>query len=69
MDLTGPLPKSGQELEHILVIVDYTTRYPEALPLRKTTSKAIAKELFLFLMADLCHLLQVKQLRTSIYHL
>ncbi|KAL1274411.1 hypothetical protein QQF64_027225, partial [Cirrhinus molitorella] len=65
------------------------TRYPEAVPLRKATAKAIAQELFLLfsrvgipaeiltdqgtpfmsrLMADLCRLLQVKQLRTSVYH-
>ncbi len=47
MDLVGPLPKSARGHEHILVIVDYATRYPEAIPLRKATSKAIAQELFL----------------------
>ncbi|KAI2646137.1 Retrovirus-related Pol polyprotein from transposon 17.6 [Labeo rohita] len=75
--------------EHILVIVDYATRYPEAVPLRKATAKSIAQELFLLaslvglpseiltdqgtpfmsrLMADLCRLLRVKQLRTTVYH-
>uniref|UniRef100_A0A9J7Y940 Gypsy retrotransposon integrase-like protein 1 n=1 Tax=Cyprinus carpio carpio TaxID=630221 RepID=A0A9J7Y940_CYPCA len=89
MDLVGPLPKSARGHEHILVIVDYATRYPEAIPLRKATSKAIAQELFLLCsrvgipreiltdqgtpfmsrtMADLCHLLKVKQLRTTVYH-
>ncbi len=89
MDLVGPLPKSAWGHEHILVIVDYATRYPEAIPLRKATSKAIAQELFLlcslvgipreiltdqgtpfmsWTMADLCRLLQVKQLSTIIYH-
>ncbi len=89
MDLIGPLPKSARGHEHILVIVDYATRYPEAVPLRKATSKAIAQELFLLcsrvgiqaeiltdqgtpfmsrLMADLCRLLKVKQLRTTVYH-
>ncbi|KAL1250544.1 hypothetical protein QQF64_018340 [Cirrhinus molitorella] len=47
MDLVGPLPKSSRGHEHILVIVDYATRYPEAVPLRKATAKAIAQELFL----------------------
>ncbi len=89
MDLVGPLPKSAWGHEHILVTVDYATRYPEAVPLRKATAKSIAWELFLLcsrvgipaeiltdqgtpfmsrLMADLCALLRVKQLRTSVYH-
>ncbi|KAL0148421.1 hypothetical protein M9458_056231 [Cirrhinus mrigala] len=89
LDLVGPLPKSARGHEHILVIVDYATRYPEAVPLRKATAKAIAQELFLLasrvgipseiltdqgtlfmsrLMADLCRLLRVKQLKTTVYH-
>ncbi|KAL1279405.1 hypothetical protein QQF64_026078 [Cirrhinus molitorella] len=88
MDLAGPLPKSVCGHEHILVIVDYTTQYPE-VPLGKATAKAIAQELFLLasrvgiskeiltdqgtpfmsrLIADMCRLLVVKQLRTSVYH-
>ncbi|KAL0148578.1 hypothetical protein M9458_056125 [Cirrhinus mrigala] len=47
MDLVGPLPKSARGHEHILVIVDYATRYPEAVSLRKATAKNIARELFL----------------------
>jgi len=47
MDLVGPLQKSARGHEHILVIMDYATRSPEAVPLRKATSKNIAKELFL----------------------
>uniref|UniRef100_A0A9J8C7I0 Gypsy retrotransposon integrase-like protein 1 n=1 Tax=Cyprinus carpio carpio TaxID=630221 RepID=A0A9J8C7I0_CYPCA len=89
MDLVGPLPKSARGHEHILVIVDYATRYPEAIPLRKATTKAIAQELFLLcsrvgipsqiltdqgtpfmsrMMGDLCKLLKVQQLRTTVYH-
>ncbi len=41
------MPKSARGHEHILVIVDYATRYPEAIPLRKATAKTIAQELFL----------------------
>ncbi|XP_061094914.1 phenolphthiocerol/phthiocerol polyketide synthase subunit C-like [Conger conger] len=47
MDIVGPLPKSSRGHRYILVVVDYTTRYPEALPLRAATGKSIAKELFL----------------------
>ncbi|KAL0148266.1 hypothetical protein M9458_056412, partial [Cirrhinus mrigala] len=89
LDLAGPLPRSARGHEHILVIVDYATRYPEAVPLRKATAKSIAQELFLLasrvgipaeiltdqgtpfmsrLMADLCRLLRVNQLRTTVYH-
>ncbi|KAL0184751.1 hypothetical protein M9458_020447, partial [Cirrhinus mrigala] len=80
MDLVGPLPKSARGHEHILVIVDYATRFPEAIPLRKATAKAIGlgilREILTDqgtpfmskLMSDLCRLLPVKQLRTSVYH-
>uniref|UniRef100_A0A8C1VW95 Gypsy retrotransposon integrase-like protein 1 n=1 Tax=Cyprinus carpio TaxID=7962 RepID=A0A8C1VW95_CYPCA len=89
MDLVGPLPKSARGHKHILVILDYATRYPEAIPLRKATAKAIAQELFLLssrvgipapiltdqgtpfmsrVMADLCKLMQIKQLHTTVYH-
>ncbi len=89
MDLVGPLPKSARGHEHILVILDYAPRYPEAIPLRAANAKNIARELFLlasrvgipkeiltdqgthfmsWVMADLCRLLQVQQLRTSVYH-
>lgn len=43
----------------ILVVVDYATQYPEAVPLQKTTSENIARELVLLfscvrLLKDLC---------------
>ncbi len=52
MDLVGPLPKSARGHKHILVVVDYATRYPEAIPLRKATAKNIAHELFLLFSRD-----------------
>uniref|UniRef100_A0A803JIM9 Gypsy retrotransposon integrase-like protein 1 n=1 Tax=Xenopus tropicalis TaxID=8364 RepID=A0A803JIM9_XENTR len=89
MDLVGPLIKSARGHQYILVVVDYATRYPEAIPLRNTTAKSIAKELmFMFsrvgipreiltdqgtpfmsrVTKELCKLLQIKHLRTSVYH-
>lgn len=47
MDLVGPLPKSARGHQYILVILDYATRYPEAIPLRTMASQNIAKELVL----------------------
>ena len=47
MDIVGPLPKSARGHRYILVIMDYATRYPEAIPLRTASAKAIAHELFM----------------------
>ena len=89
LDIVGPLPKTSRGHRYILVLVDYATRYPEALPLRAATAKAVARELMLLfsrvgiarevltdqgscfmsrVLKELLRLLQVKQLRTSVYH-
>lgn len=34
VDIVGPLIKSTVGYQYILVVVDYSTRYPEAIPLR-----------------------------------
>ncbi len=76
MDLEGPLPKSVRGHEYILVIVEYATLYPEAVPLRKSSWAGIPAEILTDqgtpfmsrLMANLCRSLKVKQLRTTIYH-
>lgn len=43
MDLVGPLPRTSEGHKFILVLCDYATRYPEAVPLKSTTSLDIAK--------------------------
>ncbi|KAJ8364120.1 hypothetical protein SKAU_G00129510 [Synaphobranchus kaupii] len=89
MDLVGPLPRSSRGHQYILVVLDYATRYPEAIPLRIMATKGIARELMLLFsrvglpeeiltdqdtpfmsrfMRDLCQLMKVTQLRTSVYH-
>ena len=34
IDIVGPLPRSRKGYQYVLVICDYATRYPEAIPLR-----------------------------------
>ena len=45
MDLIGPLPRSRKGNRFVLTIVDYATRYPEAVALPSTEASRIAKEL------------------------
>ena len=45
MDIIGPLPRSRSGNHFILVICDYATRYPEAIPLRNIDAEHIAEEL------------------------
>ena len=89
IDIVGPLPKTSRGHRYLLVIVDYATRYPEALPLRAATTKAVARELILLfsrvgivreiltdqgscfmprVLKELLSILQLRQLRTSVYH-
>ena len=45
MDFVGPLPRTKRGNRYILVICDYATRYPEAIPLPTTKAARVAKEL------------------------
>ena len=45
MDVVGPLPWSRSGNRFILVICDYATRYPEAIPLWSTDAAHVAQEL------------------------
>ena len=46
MDLVGPIkPVSERGHRYILVIIDYATRYPEAIPLKTVEAEVIAEEL------------------------
>ncbi len=45
MDIMGPLPRSRSGNRYILVVCDYATRYPEAVPLRSIDAEHVAEEL------------------------
>ena len=45
MDIVGPLPRSRWSNQYILVVCDYATRYPEAIPLRSVDAGAVAEHL------------------------
>ena len=46
VDIVGPIaPPSKAGHRYILTLVDHTTRYPEAVPLKKITTEAVAEAL------------------------
>ena len=45
MDIVGPLPRSSSGKRYILVVCDYATRYPEAIPLKSIDAPQIAEQL------------------------
>ena len=45
MDIVGPLPRSRSGNRFVLVLCDYATRYPEAVPMRTVDAEAVADEL------------------------
>ncbi|XP_064090682.1 uncharacterized protein LOC135204397 [Macrobrachium nipponense] len=48
VDIVGPLPKSKGGNQYILTIMDRSTRYPEAIPLRNVCSKNIVNGMLQF---------------------
>ena len=45
MDVVGPLPRTQSGNRFILVLSDYATRYPEAIPLRNVSAAKVAEAL------------------------
>ena len=45
MDVVGPLPCSSNGNRFILVVCDYATRYPEAVPMKSVDAASVAEEL------------------------
>ena len=42
MDMVGPLPRTKRGNQYVLVICDYATKYPEAIPLRSQEAEVVA---------------------------
>ena len=45
MDIVGPLPRSRSGNRYMLVMCDYATRYPEAIPLKSIDAEHIVLKL------------------------
>lgn len=43
VDIVGPLPASSRGFRYIFTLVDYATRYPEAIPLRRIETEDVAE--------------------------
>ena len=46
MDFVGPIRKSARGHVHILVVVDYFSKWAEAIPVYNTDAKTVARTLF-----------------------
>lgn len=90
VDLVGPIqPAISKDDRYILTVVDFATRYPEAVALKGIETERVAEALVnVFctvgvpkemltdmgsqftseLMAEVSHLLSIRQLTTSPYH-
>ena len=49
-DIVGPLLCSHKGYQYVLVICDYATRYPEAIPLCCTDAHRVSEELIVFFL-------------------
>ncbi|GFN74561.1 Pol polyprotein [Plakobranchus ocellatus] len=46
IDLVGPLPLSSDRYEYLLTLVNISTRWAQAIPLRRITAKDVVEALF-----------------------
>lgn len=52
MDIEGPLPNSSVGHQYLLVIIDYTTRFPEAIPMQSVIGPWMVEELMKWIMQE-----------------
>ena len=46
IDIVGPLPETNKGNSYILTLVDFSARWPEAIPLKRTKTENVAEALF-----------------------
>ncbi len=63
MDLTGPLEQLARGHRFALVLVNYATRYPEAVALRNISTAFMSQT-----VRELYESLDIKSIHTSVYH-
>ncbi|XP_014379132.2 olfactory receptor 5V1-like [Alligator sinensis] len=51
LDIVGSFPRSNAGYQYVPVILNYATRFPEAIPLKTITACKVAEELFV----DICY--------------
>ena len=51
MDCVGPLPRTKSRHQFLLTIMDLSTRFPEAIPLRRITAKVVVETLMQFFIS------------------
>ena len=65
MDIVGPLPHSRRGNQYILVVCDYATRYPEAIPLHSIDAGAVAEHLIQLFSIVWCLMVLIVTERTK----
>lgn len=48
VDCVGPLPRTKSGFKYLLTVMDTATRFPEAIPLKKVTSRYVVDALLQF---------------------
>ena len=45
MDIVGPFPRTKQGNKYLLTLMDYASKYPEAIPLKRVDAKTVVDSL------------------------